>query len=169
MAPALSRPVPQQVRLGCGSGLRRIVCPDQQLQSGRLRRSRPILCATPMRSRRCCSRIHIGPGRYCGHGSSHLSSREHARLALEKEHQHEARRAGRTSGRRGSGAPPRTTAVRSECRSSNQLATSGRAVRDQSKADRSSYKWRRTSDKSTKRSIDLSKWPAGTCRSSENS
>ena len=29
-------------------------------------------------------------------------------------------RAGRTSGRRGSGEPPRTTAVRSECRSSSQ-------------------------------------------------
>ena len=29
--------------------------------------------------------------------------------------------------------------------------------------------WFRTSDKSTKQSIDLSKWVAGTCRSSENS
>ncbi len=49
-------------------------------------------------------------------------------------------RAGRTSGRRGSGAPPRTTAVRSECHSSSQPAASGRAVRDQSKVGRSSYK-----------------------------
>src|SRR4029079_18097430 len=47
---------------------------------------------------------------------------------------------GRTSGRRGSGEPPRTTAVRSECRSSSQPATSGPAVQDQSRAGRSSYK-----------------------------
>ena len=45
-------------------------------------------------------------------------------------------RAGRTSGKRGSGAPLRTTAVRNECRSSSRPATSGRAVRDQSKAGR---------------------------------
>jgi hypothetical protein len=36
--------------------------------------------------------------------------------------------------------PSRQNPVRSECRSSSQPATSGRAVRDQSKAGRSSYK-----------------------------
>ncbi len=49
-------------------------------------------------------------------------------------------RAGRTSGRRGSGELPRITAVPNECRSNSQPAASGRAVRDQSKAGRSSYK-----------------------------
>ncbi len=49
-------------------------------------------------------------------------------------------RAGRTSGKRGSGEPPRTTAVPNECRSNSQRSTSGSSVPDQPKAGPSSCK-----------------------------
>ena len=66
--------------------------------------------------------------------------------------------------KRGSGAPPRTTDVRNECRSNSQPATSGPAFGINRRPASRAVKWSQVAPnvcKSTKRSIDLSKRVAG--------
>ena len=110
-------------------------------------------CSAEPRSRTACAADR-------NHGSGHACF---WRMSSGPAPRHQAR-ADRTSGRRGSDAPPRTTAVRNECRSSSQPAASARAVRDQSKAGQLSRKMapsgsEHLTNRRTGRSPSASEWP----------